>query len=47
MKQKELVKAFEAVLFASGEPMSIDRLANVFEITPEKVVQTAETLSKK
>lgn len=47
MKQKELVKAFEAVLFASGEPMSIDRLANVFEIIPEKVVQTAETLSKK
>ena len=47
MNQKELVKAFEAVLFASGEPMSIDRLANVFEITPEKVVQTAETLSKK
>ena len=47
MKQTELVKAFEAVLFASGEPMSIDRLANVFEITPEKVVQTAETLSKK
>lgn len=47
MKQKELVKAFEAVLFASGEPMSIDRLANVFEITPEKVVQTAEILSRK
>ena len=47
MKTKDLIKAFEAVLFASGEPMSIDRLAQVFEITPEKVVETADLLSKK
>ncbi len=47
MKTKELIKAFEAVLFASGEPISIDRLAGVFEITPEKVVEVAELLQKK
>lgn len=47
MKTKELIKAFEAVLFASGEPLSIDRLAQVFEITPEKAVETAELLEKK
>ncbi len=47
MKTKELIKAFEAVLFASGEPISIDRLAMVFEITPEKVVEVADLLSKK
>lgn len=47
MKIKELVKAFEAVLFASGEPMSIERLSSVFEITPEKVVEVADLLNEK
>ena len=47
MKTKELIKAFEAVLFARGEPMSIDRLAQVFDITPEKVVEIADALFKK
>lgn len=47
MKTKELIKALEAVLFASGEPMSIDRLAQVFDITPEKVVEVADLLSQK
>ena len=47
MKTKELIKAFEAVLFASGEPISIDRLAQVFDITPEKVVEVADALSQK
>ena len=44
MKDKELISAFEAVLFASGEPMSIDRFAQVFEISPEKVVRIMDTL---
>ena len=44
MNSNELIRAFEAVLFASGEPMSIDRLAQTFEITPEKVVKTADML---
>lgn len=47
MKTKELIKAFEAVLFASGEPISIDRFTQVFEITPEKTVSVMEELSKK
>lgn len=46
MNNKELIKALEAVLFASGEPISIERLAQVFEITPEKVVKAADTLSQ-
>ncbi len=47
MTTKELIKAFEAVLFASGEPLSLDRLTQIFEITPEKCVSTLEALAKK
>ncbi len=47
MTTKELIKAFEAVLFASGEPLSIDRFTQVFEITPEKTVEIMDKLSKK
>jgi len=47
MKTQELISAFEAVLFASGEPLSIDRFSQVFEIPPEKVVSIMESLSKK
>lgn len=47
MNNKELLSAFEAVLFASGEPMSIERFAQVFEITPDEVIKVMEELSKK
>lgn len=47
MKTSELIKAFEAVLFASGEPLSIERFSQVFEITPEKTVSVMEELEKK
>ena len=47
MNNKELLSAFEAVLFASGEPMSIERVAQVFEITPDEVIKVMEELSKK
>lgn len=47
MKTQELISAFEAVLFASGEPLSIDRFSQVFEIPPEKVVSVMESLTKK
>ena len=47
MTKNELVKAFEAVLFASGEPLSIDRFTQVFEITPNKTVEIMELLMKK
>ncbi len=45
MNTKELIPAFEAVLFASGEPMSIERFAQVFEISPDEVIETMEALS--
>ena len=47
MKTEKLVAAFEAVLYAGGEPVSIDRLSQIFEITPEKVVKTMEMLEEK
>jgi len=47
MTTKELIKAFEALLFASGEPLSIDRFTQVFEITPEKTVSVMEALAQK
>ena len=47
MKTEKLVAAFEAVLYAGGEPVSIERLSQIFEITPEKVVKTMELLEEK
>lgn len=47
MNKEQTTQALEAVLFASGEPMSIDRLALIFEIKPEKVVESAEALSQR
>ena len=47
MTMSELTSAFEAVLFSGGEPQSIDRFSQVFEIVPEKVVKVMEALEKK
>lgn len=47
MKTAKLIEAFEAVLFAGGEPISIERLSQVFEITPEKSVEVMEMLANK
>lgn len=47
MTTSELLPAFEAVLFAGGEPLSIDRFAQVFSVTPENVVAVMEKLQKK
>ncbi|MBP3600562.1 MAG: SMC-Scp complex subunit ScpB [Clostridia bacterium] len=47
MKTEELISAFEAVLFAGGEPLSIDRFAQVFEIEPEEVVKVMEALEQR
>lgn len=44
MTLNELVPAFEAVLFSGGEPLSIDRFAQVFDITPETVVKAMDKL---
>ncbi|MBO5019721.1 MAG: SMC-Scp complex subunit ScpB [Clostridia bacterium] len=45
MKKEEMISAFEALLYASGEPISIERVAQVFEIEPEEVVSVMEDLS--
>lgn len=47
MNKEQLLSAMEAVLFASGDPVSIDRLSQIFEISPEKVEATASALEKK
>lgn len=47
MKTEELISAFEAVLFAGGEPLSIDRFAQVFEIEPEEIVKVMEALEQR
>lgn len=47
MKTKELTAAIEAVLFSSGEPISIDRISQVFEISSEKVEKAIDSLNEK
>lgn len=47
MTVKELIPAFETVLFSAGEPLSIDRFSQVFEIEPETVTEVMEKLSEK
>lgn len=47
MTVSELTSAFEAVLFSGGEPQSIERFSQVFDITPEKVVKVMDALEKR
>lgn len=47
MTTAELIPAFEAVLFSGGEPLSIDRFAQVFDIPPETVTEVMDALGKK
>ncbi len=47
MNKQELVSALEAVLFSSGDPISIERLSQIFEIKPEAVEKAAEDLARK
>lgn len=42
-----LVNALEAVLFASGEPVSFERLAQIFDITKVEVEIVVEALQKR
>ncbi len=46
MKTQEFLSAIEAVLFASGEPVSIDRLSLAFEVEPEKIEKLLSQLSE-
>ena len=47
MKKDEILAALEAVLFSSGEPMSIDRLSQIFEMKPEKTEKLLDELSQR
>lgn len=47
MNKEQTISAIEAVLFASGEPVSIERLSQVFELSPEKIEKHVEALSER
>ena len=47
MNKQQTLSALEAVLFASGDPISIDRLSKVFEIKPEEIEQYIKELKAK
>ncbi|MBQ6931037.1 MAG: SMC-Scp complex subunit ScpB, partial [Clostridia bacterium] len=47
MNAKELNSALEAILFASGEPLEIIRIAEVLECDSEQVESIAVNLSNK
>ena len=47
MNKQQTIAALEAVLFASGDPISIDRLSQTFEIKPEEVEKYISELEKK
>ena len=44
MQNKELIKAAEAVIFSSGEPIAISRLSEVFELTPKKTEELLKSV---
>ena len=45
MELEELQRAIEAILFASGERIDIQRFADVFEIDPDEVEKAADALA--
>ena len=45
MEQNELDSVLEAILFASGEPVSADRIAAVLGLAPETVLEGAQRLA--
>ena len=47
MNKQQTISAIEAVLFASGDPISIDRLSQTFEIKSEDVEKYIQELEKK
>lgn len=47
MKTEKLIAGFEAVLYAGGEPISIDRLSHIFDIPLETALKTMEKLDQK
>lgn len=47
MNKQQTIAALEAVLFASGDPISIERLSQTFEIKPEEVEKCVKELEQK
>ncbi len=47
MDKPELQGALEGILFASGEPVPVERIAAVLAIEPEEVLEAARTLADK
>ena len=47
MNNKKIISALEAVLYASGDPIGIERLSQVFDIKPEQVEKAAQLLSER
>lgn len=47
MNKEQKISAFFSVLFASGEPVSIDRLCEVFDEKPEGIETIAKNLKKR
>ncbi len=47
MNKQQTISAIEAVLFASGDPISIDRLSQTFEIKPEEIEKLIKELEAK
>ena len=47
MNKQQTIAALEAVLFASGDPISIDRLSQIFEIKPEEIEKYIKELEKR
>lgn len=46
MDNIELVRACEAVIFSSGEPISVKRIAEVFELTPKKTEELINSVDE-
>ena len=47
MNNQQMISAIEAVLFASGDPISLDRLSQTLEIPPEKTEKLIKMLEEK
>ena len=47
MDLKKLVPSFEAVLFSGGEPITLDRLSQVFDLSIEEVTEVISLLEDK
>ncbi len=47
MNKQQTISAIEAVLFASGDPISIERLSQTFELKPEEIEKYINELEKR